>query len=115
MLLTSFVALTSLGFVLWAAGHFSEYTGVAAIGAVLVIAVGGGVVLTDLHVKTGETVDRSYTTVNNSTVVDTVSRSNVYERVVLLDELGGQAGPLSLGGLLMLTGAVLMMRRLEET
>lgn len=115
MLLTPFLALSTLGFVVWGIGHFSNYTGIAAIGAVLVIAVGGTVVLTDLHVKTGETVEKDYITVNNSTVVDNVTRTDTYDRLSILDELGGQAGPLSLGGLMMLTGGLLMVRRLNET
>lgn len=115
MLLTSFLAISTLGFVLWGIGHFSNYTGIAAIGAVLVIAVGGAVVLTDLHVKTGEEVEREYTEVNNSTVVDNVTRTNTYERVAILDELGNDAGPLSLGALMMLAGALLMVHRLNET
>lgn len=115
MLLSSFLATTTLGFVLWGIGHFFEYTGIAVIGAILVIAVGGGVVLTDLNVKNGETVDREYTEVNNTTVVDNVTRSNTYERVAILDEFGGGTGPLSLGGLMMLCGGLLAVHRLNET
>jgi len=113
VLLIPFVALSTLGFGLFLLGSMLDYTGVAAVGAVLVIAVGGAVALTDLETATGETVEREYTTVNSETVVASTTSTTTYETVAPLREFG-DAGPLSLGGLQMLVGGLLLTRRLNE-
>lgn len=114
MLLVTFVALTSFGFGTWLLGHYFGYSGVASIGAVILIGVGGAVALTDLQVKTGETVDYDHTVVDNQTVVTNQTVVNTYETVSISDELGGATGPLSIGGLVMIVGGVLMTRHLNE-
>lgn len=114
MLLVPFVALLTLGFGSWLLGHYFQYTGIASIGAVLIIAVGGAVALTDLQMKAGHTVDNEYVTVDNETVVDNASVSYTYETVSISSELGGAAGPLSIGGLVMVIGGLLMTHHLNE-
>ena len=113
VLLLPFVALSLLGFGIWAIGSFFQYTGIAAIGAVLVISLGGAVVLTDLRVKTGVEIDNEHTVVDGETVVDNSTRTFEYQTVSLIDEFG-DAGHLSLGGLLMLVGGLLMTHALNE-
>jgi len=113
VLLLPFVALSVLGFGIWMIGSFFQYTGIAAIGAVLVIALGGAVVLTDLKVKTGVSVDNEHTVVDGETVVDNSTRTFQYQTVSLIDEFGA-AGHLSLGGLVMLVGGLLMTHSLNE-
>lgn len=114
MLLTTFAVLFALGVGLWVLGTTFEYTGIAAIGAVLVIAVGGTVVLTDLTVRAGSTVEKSHTVIDNETVVSNVTRSPTTERVSLLTSFGGPAGQISLGGLLMTVGGLLLIQSLNE-
>jgi len=113
VLLVPFVALSTLGFALFLIGHELGYTGVAAIGAVLIIAIGGGVAISDLEVKTGEHVEKTYKTVDNSAVVDTVNRTNQYSTVRPIRRFGA-AGQLGLGAMQMLVGGVLFSRHLDE-
>lgn len=54
MLLTSAVILTALGFVVWGAGIVGDYTALAALGAVLVVGVGGMVLTDGLERTNGE-------------------------------------------------------------
>lgn len=109
MLLITFVVLSTFGFGTWLTGHFFGYTAIAAIGAVLVISVGGAVVLTNLEVKTGEQIDRSYTEINNSTVETQTNVSYEYSRDAVTREFGDSAAQVSLGGLWMLLGALLFV------
>jgi len=113
VLLLPFVALSLLGFGVWLLGAFFNYTGIAAIGAVLVIALGAAVVLTDLRVQTGERVEKNYTTAGNTAVVANTTTTFQYETVSIIAEFGG-ASQLSLGGLQMLVGGLLMSRQLNE-
>lgn len=114
MLLWPFVALTTFGFGVWLTGAFFEYAGIAAIGATLIIAVGGGVALTDLQTQTGEIVEKSYTTVNNTTVVNETTTKPQYSTVTIIEEFGGDAGHLSFGGLVMLVGGLLFSHTMNE-
>lgn len=107
MFLSSFAVLLTAGFGLWLLGHTFDFKGVAVIGAVLVIAVGGAVTLTDLSVRTGETVDKEYTTVDGNTVVDNTSTSYQYEPVAPSEQFGG-LGTFSIGALVMIVGALLI-------
>jgi len=113
MFLVTFVALLSFGFGTWILGHYFGYHGIASIGAVLIIAVGGAVALTDLRVKTGESVQNEYTVVDNETVVSNQSIQYEYTTVSVSSELGG-TGPLSIGGLVMIIGGALMTQHLSE-
>jgi hypothetical protein len=51
--------------------------------------------------------------VNGETVVESTTSATTYETVAPLREFGN-AGPLSLGGLQMLVGGLLLTRRLNE-
>jgi hypothetical protein len=114
MLLIPFFVLTTLGLGLWLLGHFFGFTGVASIGAVLVIAIGGAVVATGLSVRTGETVTKTYANESGSIVNNETTVSYSYDKTSLLTEFGGEAGPLSMGGLQMLAGALLMVQHLNR-
>lgn len=114
MLLIPFVLLTGVGFTAWLTGHFFEYTGIAAIGAVLVIAVGGGVAMTGLDRQTAETEVRDHAVVNNETVVNSTTTTYETTPVTIVEEFGGSTGHLSFGGLMMVIGGLLMTRSLAE-
>jgi len=122
MLLIPYIALSLVGFAFFVLGAWLDYLGVAAVGAVIFIGVGASVAVADLETKTGETVDRNITFVQveqengttvNETVVDSVERRDEYERVAPLREFG-DSGPFALGAFQMLTGALLLSRRLNE-
>jgi hypothetical protein len=113
VLLLPFLALSGLGFGLFTMGHFLEFTGVAAVGAVLIIALGGGVALSDLEHKTGEVVTKTYTNSNGSEVVDTVERTNRYDTIRPIRRFGA-SGQLGLGAMQMLVGGLLFSRRLNQ-
>lgn len=114
MLLIPFVVLTLLGMGLWVLGASNDYTGIATIGAVLVIGVGGAVTLTDLQTETGERIERDYQTINNSTVAVNETVTPTYDTVALVEEFGGSAGHLGLGGLMMIVGALLFTHTIEK-
>ena len=111
MLLAPFFVLTGLGFGAWLLGHYFGFTGIAAIGAVVVIGVGGAVVLSGLLVQTGEVVERDYTTINNSTVETNTTVSFSYEQHALAQQLGGSV---NLGGLQMIAGGLLLIQHLNN-
>lgn len=113
MLLIPFVVFTAMGFGTWLLGHFYGYHGIAAIGAVLVIALGGAVALTDLRVRTGETVVNQYETQGNELVLNESTTSYEFETVAISEELSG-VGSFSVGGLTMIVGGLLLTRHLEE-
>jgi hypothetical protein len=122
MLLIPYVALTSLGFVIFVLGAYFDYLGVSAVGAVLIIGVGASVAVGDLETQTGVSVDRNVTTVQvnqngtivNETVVDAVEKSENYETVAPIRDFG-ESGPFAVGGLQMVVGGLLFSRRLNET
>jgi len=123
VLLTSYLALTAAGLAFFALGKWAEYTGVAVIGAVLILAVGGAVALGGIQVKDGESVDRDVETIElvkengstvNETVVRNVSRTNEYRDVEVLSVLDSGTTTLGLGGLHLLLGGVLISRKLED-
>lgn len=125
MLLETYLALTGVGAGLWLLGHYFSFTGLVAIGGVLVLAVGGTVVATGLAVQSGEYIERSYEPVNetaasNGTAVNVTDQVAVNEthiaqtRENALHREFGDAGPLSLGGLQMLAGALLISQHLAR-
>jgi hypothetical protein len=67
MILSVFVAVSAIGFVLFAGGYLLDYTGIAAIGATIFLGVGAGVVLGGLEYQTGEVRTETST---NETVVE---------------------------------------------
>lgn len=114
MLLVAFATLLTLGFSTFLIGHYFGYTGVASVGAVIIIGVGGAVAMTDLRMQTGKTVDNAYTTAGNQPVVDNQTISYEYDTVSVSKVLGGAAGPFSIGALVMLIGGLLMTQHLNE-
>lgn len=113
MLFQVVASITVLGLFVWLIGHYFRYTGVAVIGAALVMIAGSAVALTGIDVKTGETRTFQYTEVNNSTVRDSATISYDYETTALSAILNvGVAGSLGMGGILMLLGAILMSQTL---
>lgn len=115
MLLQTAGLLLALGLVTWIIGRIFSYTGIATIGAAIVLIVGGAVILGGLEVKTGMTETTSYTTINNSTVANETVVQYQYEQTAIGDIFGiGILGELGLGGLLMLLGAILMSQVLAE-
>jgi len=80
VILTLWVTLSTAGLVAFVLGHLLGFHGVASIGAVMVIIVGGEVILNDIQVKTGEQIDREYTTVGNDTVENATTVNNTYQQ-----------------------------------
>lgn len=128
MLLISYVVLSAVGFSFFALGTVFQYYGVASIGAVLLIAVGGAVAIGGLEVAVGEDVDRDYETVeviendtstsnktiSNETVVTNVSRTTEYREVAILEQFDSATTTLGLGALHLLLGGIMFSRQLEE-
>jgi len=112
-LLIPYLVFSVLGLSAWLIGHFFEYTGIAAVGAIILLATGGAVAVTDLEARDGETINKTYSTVNGETVVDEEIVEPEYSRVDQLDQFG-PTGSLSLGGFQMILGGLLFTRRLNE-
>jgi len=91
--------VTLFGFAMWIVGTVRGYTGVASIGAVLIIATGAMVTNDGLEYRTGET---HITESTNKTVIQ-----DDFERIDPPQQL-------SLGGLWMLIGGLLMIHKLNE-
>lgn len=114
MLLLPFLTLFGVGLGLFLVGHYFTYSGIAIIGAVLIIAVGGAVTLTDLEQPTGKTLDKSYSDINNSTVNVQTDVRQVTNRTSMTEVFGPSTGQLGLGTLVMLVGATLGTRHMAE-
>lgn len=113
MLLHSFAILSAFGTGLWLLGHYFEFHGVAAIGAVIVIAIGGAATLTPLTVKSGEQIDRDFATINNQTVNNQTNISYTYQTVAVTQSIGSLQSYL-LGALTMIAGALLLVQDLNQ-
>lgn len=92
--------LTALGLVLWIVGSVLDYVGIAVIGAALVLGTGAMVTDTGLEYRTGET--RINETADQTSVQYEFSQTDTPQQ-------------LSLGGLWMLVGGLLMIQKLGET
>lgn len=135
MLLVPYILLTGTGLVFWLLGHYFSMTGIAAIGGVLVLAVGGAVVSTGLVVQSGQQVTYDYEEVNQSELEaaynDSANETEVIRgngsthiivnrttepitRTNALTQSFGDAGPLSFGGLQMLVGGLLISQHLAD-
>lgn len=95
MILTLALALTALGIAGIAVGYVTDMTGVAVIGAVIIVGVGATVTVTGLQYRDGQTK----THYNNSTGPDTTEVEPTYAELDTADKL-------PLGFLWMLFGAV---------
>jgi hypothetical protein len=96
MLLIPAVVLTGLGFLTWAAGMAGDYTGLAALGAILVVGV-GGMVLTDGLEREAGTIER---TINSSTT-ETIPKTTSID---LLPQTPTGAVWMLIGGAMLLQG-----------
>jgi len=114
MLLMPYIVLTAAAGLLWFVGNSQRWLGLAVAGGVLMLAVGGAVVLSDLQHKAGSEVTREYATIDNETRVTNVSERPVYETVDFVELFGGPAGHLSFGTFQMLVGGVLAVRELND-
>jgi len=114
MLLVPWAILTAAATGAFLFGVVTNYTGIASIGAVLMLAVGGAVVLTDLEPQTGKTVERSFETVNNETVAVNETVSYEYETVAVLKEFGNTAGYFGFGALQMLAAVAMFTRQASD-
>lgn len=71
MLLILWTVLSAAGLVTFIVGHLLGFHGVASIGAVWLMIVGGQVLLDDIQVKSGEDIERQFTEIgDNATVVE---------------------------------------------
>jgi len=113
MLLTTYVLLSAFGAAIWLLGHWFEFSGVATIGAVIVIAAGGSGMIADISVRDGEYINNEHTVVNNSTVVDNTTIQQT-EREIALGQVYSPLTSFTLGGLTMLVGALLLIQHLNE-
>lgn len=120
MLLSAAASIVTLGLAVWVIGHYFSYTGVALIGAVLILAAGSGIALTDLEQPAGQTVVKDYDERNLSASngSDLVNNRSVYRTttrtISMTDQFGPLFGQLGLGGLLMLLSATLSAQSLQE-
>lgn len=112
MILTLWVALSTAGLVTFVLGHVFGFHGIAAIGAVMVILVGGEIGLTGMEIKDGHTINRTHTTVqsdkvvlDNSTQKDTYTKHS-WTRIFSSDHA------LGLGILQMLIGVLLFYQQM---
>lgn len=92
--------ITGLGLVLWIVGSVLDYVGIAMIGAVLILGTGAIVADSGIEYKIGET--RINETADTTEIQYDFSEQNTPEQ-------------LSLGGLWMLAGGLLMLQKLGET
>lgn len=118
MLLTSFAILSTFGGAMWLLGHYFEFHGVAVIGAVIMLAVGGAAATTDVTVRDGETIDREYSEFNtsdgNSTVVENATHISYEQRPVAVTRSIGSLESYMLGALTMIAAALLLIQDLNK-
>lgn len=113
MLLTTFVLLNAFGLILWLLGHYFSFHGVASIGAILVIMVGGAAAISDVTVQSGEQIERQFDTVDNQTV-NNESTISYTETPVAVTTTIGAVESYMLGALTMIAGALLLVQNLNE-
>jgi glucan phosphoethanolaminetransferase (alkaline phosphatase superfamily) len=113
MLLTSFLALIAVGLIFWILGQYFTYTGIAVVGAVLVIAAGATVMVTQLSVVVGQDITRDHTVVDNETVENTTSVEQVTRPIETQTQFAA-LNSFSIGALVTIVGGLLATRHLEE-
>jgi len=96
MLLIPAVTLTGLGLVVWLVGIFGEYHGLAALGAVVVVGVGGMVLTDGLERESGE-IEKQV----NSTTTETIAQT---QPIDLLPQAPTGAVWMLMGGVMLLQG-----------
>jgi hypothetical protein len=122
MILTTAAFLSALGFVTFLVGHLYGYQGIATIGAVLIVGLGGGVMVGGLEVESGqERVETANTTTDGERVDVNASKTNISsvsatDATVTAEttyEPIGTTSSFPLGVVLTLLGGVMTMRALE--
>lgn len=99
MILTVAAFLSALGLVTWVLGYYLRFTGMAVIGAVLLLGVGAMVMIDGLEHSSGE--------------IETQADDGTIERQTIYDQVDtGQSFPL--GALLTILAGVLVMRSLNQ-
>lgn len=90
MLITTAAFLSILGLVAWVLGHVYAYQGIATLGAVLMVGVGAGVMVTGLEVEAGEErVEIDSQTTEVTTVYEPIETSSSFPTGLVLTLLGG--------------------------
>lgn len=107
MLLTLFVALNAIGFAAMVLGTVFSYQGLAALGGVIIVGAGVGVIGTGVEHAAGEERIREYGTVNNETVVTDVTVTTTYQEASLPEQY-------ALGFLVTLVGSLGLFRALDS-
>jgi len=92
--------LSAIGFVAFVIGNVLDWTGVAVIGAVLVLGVGAAVTTQGLSYPAGERVEQ----ISNNTT----ERVTTYQQADFPQRL-------SVGFIVMLLGGTMVIRQLEDT
>jgi hypothetical protein len=105
MLLTTAAILVAGGLVLWVLGTIFESQAFQMIGAILILGTGGAL-LNGAEVRSGQTVEKNYTTVNGTPVV-------ANETVDVRTRPLGFSQQMSFGGLIMLAGGLGALRSLH--
>lgn len=110
MILTTAAFLILLGLGTWVIGAVFEYSGVAVIGATLVIGVGAMFTATGLKYQSGETVDNNLTTnqSGNDTEIAVNNSTTTYEYTNVQTPTR-----LPLGILVMLLGGAFALRGID--
>lgn len=107
MLLTIFVALNAVGFAALVLGNVFGHQGIAAMGGVIVVGAGVGVIGTGLEYEAGEERSREYATVDNETVVTDVTVTTTFTEASLPEQY-------AVGLLVTLVGSLGMFRALDS-
>lgn len=118
MLLWSFVLLSAFGGAMWLLGHYFEYHGVAVIGAVIIIAVGGAAAITDVAVRDGHVIEKDYRDFNTSDdstdPVNNKTELSYTKQEVSVTQSIGSLESYALGALTMIAGALLLVQDLNS-
>jgi hypothetical protein len=112
VILTLWVALSTAGLVTFVLGHLLNFHGVAAIGAVVVMLVGGEVILGDLQIKDGERIERNYTEVNGTAVATEETVNNTYAQHSWTERFASD-NAIGLGIMQLLVGVLLFYQQMQ--
>lgn len=99
MILTVAAFLSAFGLIVWAVGYYLQFTGMAALGALLVLGVGSMVMIDGLEHEAGEIE----TTAENGDV----TRQTIYEPVETRESF-------SLGAIVTILSGVMLLRALNQ-
>jgi len=114
MILTTAAFLSILGLIAWVLGHVYSYQGIAALGAVLMVGVGGAVMVGGLETPAGEEHVEISNSTTNLTAADTeTTNTTTTTQVRTVYEPIGTTSSFPTGLVLTLLGGVMTMRALE--